>query len=99
MGFALISLMAYMLCPTGIAYMAAIALLRGNNLEAPSKIVGFLIALPSAAIASLIFSPAKSVASAESMILQGAISGALIGAAVVLLIGKRKRPEEEQQAN
>lgn len=94
MGSALFNLMAYMLAPTIIIYWAAISFLGGKNLTPTSKAVGFAIALPSAAIAALTFAPMPSVASAETMFWQGSAVGAIIGAAVILGIGKRRNSGE-----
>ena len=89
MGFALVSLMAYMLASTLVIYCIAL-LLFGRKLTAMSKFVGFIVALPSAAITALILAPESSVVSAETMTSQGAAVGALIGLVVILAIGKRK---------
>lgn len=90
MGFALISLMAYLLVPTLLIYWAGISFLGGKNLTSASKAVGFGIALLCAAVAALIFAPVSSVASAETMFWQGSAAGAIVGVGAILAIGKRK---------
>lgn len=98
MGRVLVDLMATMLFPTLIIYWAGISLV-GKNLTTASKVVGFCIALPSAAIAALIFTPSSSGASAESMFWPGSAAGAIIGAAIILGIGKRKGTDGSPNSN
>ena len=91
MGFALLSLMAYMFFPTIIIYWLGMWLFRARSLTRLSKATGFAIALPCAAIAAIILAPTPSPASAESMLWQGSAIGAVIGAAIVLLTGRQKK--------
>ena len=86
----MLSLMATLLAPTLIIYWLGISFFGGKNLTPASKTVGFGIALPSAAVAAMIFAPETTVVSAETMFWQGAAVGAFVGAAAILGIDKRK---------
>lgn len=90
MGFAITALMAEMLFPALILYWAGLLLMKKMSLARATKIVGFLIALPSAAIAALVLSPTPaSAASAEAMYWPGIFIGCAVGLVVVFVAGKR----------
>ena len=89
MGFALTSLMAQMFFPALILYWAGLHAMKKRSPSRASKIVGFVLALPSAAVAALVLTPAPvSVASASQMYWPGIFVGCAIGLAVVFFIGK-----------
>ena len=90
MGFALTSLMAEMLVSTLILYWAGLLIFRGKTLTTTSKLIGFLIALPSAAISALILAPEASVNAASTMFWPGSLIGATVGLVMILSVGKRK---------
>jgi cytochrome bd-type quinol oxidase subunit 2 len=100
MGFALVSLMAEMLVGTLVLYWAGLLLMRksfrqGESLTKASKIIGFLVALPSAAIAALILAPEASVNSASGNVYwTGILIGVAIGLLMIFFAGKRKQNNE-----
>lgn len=90
MGFAIASLMAQMFFSALILYWAGLLTMKKARFTRATKVVGFLVALPSAAVAALILAPAPaSVASAEAMYWPGIFIGCAIGLAVVFFAGKR----------
>ncbi len=91
MAFALMSLMAQMLAATLIVYWVALLVFRGKSLTRSSKVAGFLIALPTAAIAAMVLSPSPvSASSALQMFWPSVIIGSCTGAGLIAMVGKRK---------
>lgn len=98
MGFAITTLMAQMFFPALILYWAGLLTMKKAGFTRATKVVGFVVALPSAAVAALVLSPAPvSATSAEAMYWPGVFIGCAFGMAVVFFAGKRA-PQSDRAA-